>query len=585
MKMKNLKIAAMLLATAALFTGCDLLEQVGSTPEVSITALSDTFDAQGEAVVKVSLSSYALEEVTVALSASGESAAAVTMEKAVKIGVASKSETVTVKIDLAQAKAGSVITVAIQSATGANVGSNKEVAISVPSGDYNGGEGGEDTKASISISADDEFTNNTATLNLKLSAAVSEDVTVELEVIPDGQFSVIPEAALTFDNPVTIKAGETAASVTLTVDPSALPFGDHYAVIGIKSAGSLTVKNASVQILLTKPLAAVEQTDWSISYLGRMTDESDGSIIEVISVLGWSGKFYDVAVFRASGIEGASVEDIMEYRDASFLQKYLGTYTIDQILSNQNGEFAYNRFSPDVYVALLIDYDEYGNLTGKYAKLEFEVPQEEASDAFSANVGAFELQVSADSTAIVAMVPNDVNHSYALYFNECFFGEFAEVEWDAQADSLTFCAQYLESYNDDDYGKIDCYFWGVYNNGTELRPIRGEGYEICTAVKDADGKFVFSPCSVTVSTGESIELAGFCFYGYISSGDYAGYYLTYRNTDPLLTPFSMKWVGTIDEYFPDDEEEAPQAIESRSARKLMKRFPGEVVLHKEFLSI
>lgn len=577
MIMKNLKIAAALLACTALLEGCDMLEKVGSTPSVSISALTDTFDAQGEAVVQVALSSYALEDVTVVLAATGDAAAAVTMDKAVKIPVASKSQNVTVKLDLAQIKAESKITVAIQSATGATVGTPKEVVLTAKA------DGASQTEsATISISADDEFVDNKANLNLVLSNAVSSDVTVELEVIPDGDFSVIPAAALTFDNPVTIKAGETSAKVTVTVDPAELPFGEHYAVIGIKNAGSVTVKSASVVILLSTPLVATEQTDWTISYDGRSTEE-DGTVTELITVSGWSGKYYDLAVFYASVLEGEkAMEDILLYRDANYLQKYLGTYTIDQILDNENGTFKYNRFSPDAYVAILIDYDEYGNLTGKYAKLVFEVAQEEATDIYAANVGAYELTVSADSTLVVAMIENDVNHDYAIYFNEGFFGELATVDWDAQADSLIFCSQYLESYEDEDYGNIDCYFWGVYQNGEKYSPISGTGYPICTAKKDADGKFVFTPSSVTVSSGESIELAGFCFYGYITSGQYQGYYLTYTGINPLLTPFTMTRVGTVDEYFGGSSEE-PAAIQRKYSR--LNRFKGAWLATNEFLSL
>lgn len=577
--MKNLKIAAVLMVSAALFVGCDVIEKAGSGPSVSITALIDTFDAQGEAVVQVALSSYALEDVTAVLSASGDVASAVTMEKAVKIPIGSKTGNVTVKIDLSQVTADSSIKIAITSATGATVGSPSEATIAVKAGAV------KEDPAVLSIEADEEFAEDaTATVTLKLNKAVKEDVSVELEVLSSEDYVTVDAQALSFQNPVTIAAGQTSAAVKVTLNPELLPTGDNYACIAMKSVtGNATLaKTTEVQILYTKSLTAVEMKDWTITYDGRSQD-TDGSVVELITINGWSGDYYDIAVFYASAVGDTPVVTLMQERDANYYKKYIEKYTIDQILMSKTGTVKYNRFAPDSYIAFIFDYDSKGNLTGKYAKLAFEVPQEEATDLYAENIGAYELTVSADSTLVVAMIDNDVNHSYSVYFNTGFFGEFASMDWDAAADSLVFASQYLESYEDSDYGNIDCYFWGCYEEEGKLHPIRGTGYPICTAKKDADGKFVFNASSVTVSSGEVIPLVGFCFYGYITSGEYQGYYLTYNNTDPLRIPFTMKKVGTIEEYFGGNSNEA-KAIERKSIMKL-KRFHGAFLAGCEYLSV
>lgn len=367
MIMKNLKIAAALLVSAAMFAGCDLLENVGSAPEVSLTALSE-FDAQGEAVVQVVLSTYALEEVSVVLAASGDAAAAVTMEKAVKIAVGSKTQNVTVKLDQDKVTADSVLKISITSATGATVGSAKEVSLAVTA------TAKPEDPATLTIAADDEFAEDaTAKLTLKLNKALAEDVSVELQVLSSEDFLAIPAEALAFENPVVIKAGQTTAEVKVTLDASALPTGDSYAYIAIKGfQGNANLgQNKEVLIAFVKQIVAKVRNDWSIVYNGYQ--EAEGYDAVGINVSSENDTYY-IAVYGAGAVAESfdSVTEYLQWYENSNVAPYLGTEDAETVYTG-NMTARYQRLNPDSYEVFIIGCNEQGHVTGDYATLTFTV--------------------------------------------------------------------------------------------------------------------------------------------------------------------------------------------------------------------
>ena len=396
MKMKNLKIAAALLACTALFAGCDLLENVASTPTVSLTALSDSFDAQGEASVSVVLSSYALEEVTVSLAVSGDLAAAVTLEKVVKIGVASKSKPVAVKIDLDQVKADSNVTIAIQSAVGATVGTPKEVSIAVKAPEAKPVE----EPGVVSLTADEQFAaDGTAKINVKLDKALEADVAVELEVKSADDYATIPAAALQFASPVTIAAGQTAAEVTVTVDPAELPVGDNYALIAVKAVtgNAAPAKNAEVQILYTKELVPTLREDWIIEYCGNyeyVVDESTSYTYDLIGFtgLGEQAFIFDYYTAGTLAYNNMTPADYVLAMNNSINSKIAAGATPQDLYVVTPTEDPYglffNLFTPGEYEAILLACNADGSLTGEYAFANFEVVDpEEATPEYEAWIG------------------------------------------------------------------------------------------------------------------------------------------------------------------------------------------------------
>lgn len=100
----------------------------------------------------------------------------------------------------------------------------------------------------VSISADQAFADdNTATLTLTLSAAAAEDVKVTLAKAEakDG----ITELTADYTKNVTIKKGETTATVTVTAETRGLEAGEYQAGIKIASAtGAEVAENAVVYI-------------------------------------------------------------------------------------------------------------------------------------------------------------------------------------------------------------------------------------------------------------------------------------------------------------------------------------------------
>ena len=382
MKMKNLKIAAALLACTALFAGCDIIESVGTTPTVTLTALSDSFDAQGEANISVVLSSLALEEVTVSLAVSGDAATAVTMDKIVKIGLGSKSQPLTVKVDLAQIKSDSSVTIAIQSAVGATVGAPKEVTFAVKAAAV-----AEDPGV-VSISADDEFAaDGTANVTLKLNKALAQDVTVELQVNSADDYVTVPAEALTFTNPVVIKAGETTATVKVTLNPDVLPTGDNYALIGIKNVtgNASAAKDAEVLIVYVKAIVANLRSDWSVVYGGYNPEGYDAIDINVAS----DTQTYYLTIYYGGTID-ANFESITEYLqwfESTQIAPYIGTDDATQF-STGSRTAKFNRLDPETYEVYIIGCNADGHVNGDYAALTFEVkPTDEMLAAVESFLG------------------------------------------------------------------------------------------------------------------------------------------------------------------------------------------------------
>lgn len=499
--MKNLKIAAALLVSAAMFAGCDLLENVGSAPEVSLTALSE-FDAQGEAVVQVVLSTYALEEVSVVLAASGDAAAAVTMEKAVKIAVGSKTQNVTVKLDQDKVTADSVLKISITSATGATVGSAKEVSFEVKALEK------PEDPGTVSIESDDEFTEGAANITIKLNKALKEDVTVELEVKTSSEFASIPAAALAFDNPVTIKAGQTSAVVSVAVNPDDLPNGDNYAIIAIKNVtgNAAAAETAEVQILYTKAMVPVLREDWIIEYAGNYeyaTSDTTSVLYDLIMFEGLNGQTFYFDYYSAGTLEYNEMtpsdyvlykaEKIAEQIAAGKTAKDLGVITP----TNEPYGLLYYLFDPDEYEAILIACDADGNVTGDYAYTTFEVVDPEvATDEYNAWIGAWNI---GENTFYVLKKWN--NKSFTVYGFDTDYSMEVPAYYDVDGDFLYFEGDYV-----DESSKYEFYFLGITEDSYLAWGDPNQNYRVAT-ISNTDGVYNFEgvPYVVTYNDGTTAD--------------------------------------------------------------------------------
>lgn len=91
----------------------------------------------------------------------------------------------------------------------------------------------EETKPTLTISADNAFTDNAANVTLTLSEAASKNVTVALKL---DESSTLADANLTFSKSASIKKGETKAQVEVKFDAKDLAAGDYTAVIALDNA-------------------------------------------------------------------------------------------------------------------------------------------------------------------------------------------------------------------------------------------------------------------------------------------------------------------------------------------------------------
>ena len=399
MKMKSLSIVGAIAAALTLSAGCDMLGGLGDTPTVTITAGADTFDDAGDASVVLALSSYAIEDVTVNLAVSGEAATAVTMEKTISFGIGAKSKVVPVKLDVSAVSGKGSITITINSANGATVGTPREATISY---EIEGNTPAETPSISIA-EASETFSNNVATVIVALSEATAADVTAKLSVVvkEDVTYAQIPAVALTFDSNVTIAAGATSAVVNVTLDPTSLPNGDSFLYLGLSEPSENAKLGSSVEacIYYTKELVPTLREDWIIEYGGNYdypVSETETVLLDLIVLSGLGEQPFLFNYYSAGTLayNNLTPDDYVAYMAKSIANAIANGATaedLDVIIPDDDPfGILVNLLDPQEYEVIVLGCNEDGSLTGEYAYATFEVEDpEEATPEYEAWIGVW----------------------------------------------------------------------------------------------------------------------------------------------------------------------------------------------------
>ena len=570
------------LCAVCLFAACNKEKEV--SVNVSINATSPSF-VDGKVDLIVSLSGKSASAVSATIAVSGNiPETALTLDKKVNIAAGGTTATIPVTVNADALEAGDYEAVfSIASVTGGEVNSSKssckvslkvEAVVIIPD---------------VFIQSNSEsFTDGKATMKLALSQAAAEDIAVTFSFVSEYEgYSVIGSDALTFDNPVTIPAGSVTKDVEITLDESKLEVGDNVAGIvidKIEGPGKKASTKQTAWIFAVGALKAEEVTTWKLSYAGR-DKATNGKVYDWILVEGWTGDYYDVSVFEEGTLASVNgdVTVVMQYMYDNYVGKYLGQYTIDQLLRSQATYCNFSILDPGNYEVYLVDYTKAGAMTGKYAMATITVEEEEATDEFNAILGVYNLTSSGYHAEYnngwtypnsdvnmenVYIYPNVNNLSYVVYFPEWsassqkYFYYPAVFDWDSETGALSAVPQKLDEWTDSDYGQVDDWQYGYVLDEGKTWSVTGS-YTIMQSEGLKDGVIVCNAGpAIELQGGGTYDILGLHLGGNLVEYDQGQYSYTY-----MQIPFPATFTRVSD--LPADEEEETASV--LSVRKVTRR--------------
>lgn len=368
MKVSFFKLVVLTLGAAAMIAACQ--PQKGNDVSVSLGASSASF-TDGKVDLTVTLSGKSTSAVSASITTAGSlPSSALTFNNKVSIAAGETSATVPVTVDASSLPGGSYEAVfTIASVTGGELNSAKaSVTVTLQVSE---------SKSVVSISSSDtEFGDNgKAKITLALDKAASSDITVNLELLNDPEFEMIPAEAISFSNPVTIAAGSTQKEVEFTLDKTKLTKGvTSYAIVSIKSVSEnaeLDARKNQAVISATVSIVANLRSDWSVRYGGDM--EYEGGTYSAIIPAGTGSDSYYIQVYTKGAVAQAfaSVTEYLLDLENQVIAT-LGTADAEQIKSGEHA-WLYDRFYLGEYEVWLIGCTASGHITGDYTKAEFTI--------------------------------------------------------------------------------------------------------------------------------------------------------------------------------------------------------------------
>lgn len=486
MKNNIFKAVFAVLAAAAVLVGCTA-KQTPSAPKATLTA--DASFVNGSANLTVALSEASSSEVTVTLAVSGTLPEAnLTWNPVVKIAAGSKQASVPVTAKADGLEAGTYAAkFSIKAASGAEVGSPAEASVNLTVEAKP-----EEVVPEVSISKyDDAFTDGKATITLALSAAASADVKVNFALgteVEEG--SVIAADALTFENPATIKAGETSKVVEISLDLAKIAAGTNWAIISIENAEGATVGKKNIAYIEAEgSLQVILMEDWKVEYYGHYDYTfQDGSVRTFDAILfsgmGRTPFVYDIYSAGTLEYNKMTPVDYVKYKYDRCNTLIGQGYTADDlgvIVPEEEDGYGdlITLLDPGDYELVMMGCTEGGVITGGYTYYTFTVEDpNEASDAYLAWIGKW--TIGADTYYID---PKWNNESFNIYGFDPDFDFPATLIYDAENDLIKFCYS-EEQYNSSMYllfmglqmeGENGYLVWGDEDNDDMFALMKKDG--------------------------------------------------------------------------------------------------------------
>ena len=415
-----------------------------------------------------------------------------------------------------------------------------------------------------------------ATFTVSLDMYSEEDCTVRIAQcdfdIPG--YTNVPAMAFTFDKEIVIKAGETEATGTVSIDLDALyDTGRYVGGLEIKSFSSETPEKFDVSTEYYYSGAAYnfvapkKNREWSLNYQGHVTVE--GNTYELFFV-DEVGGYFDYFITSADQEEKNSFiyPDLIYEENLYIRQSMAEGKTLDKICYSDFEGGAYvaakKRQKPGDYKLWILGVSDQGVCTGEYSTLEFTVePEPDPTDAYKAWLGDWILGSTAtdEKPIVVTISAKDVNQSYYIDGLEGLDTKQYGISATAYFEdgTITIYPQTLGTWTHSTYGPATDVLAGLIVEGGKTYFVDSGENPVAYGVIGSDGTAVLTPGSWMDSEGTLYGIVGLKYYWVVEAG--AGSY------SKGMTPLP-------DTLIPVKPEPNPSSFES-------KKFNGTFFFHNQ----
>ena len=408
-----------------------------------------------------------------------------------------------------------------------------------------------------SVEVSDISYDGEGTVSVKLDVPAEYEGTATLKVSADSE---IPADAITFEKTLKIEKDKDSASTDFQIDIESLTESGPFDVV-------FEIESISDQFEASEPgsgefefVLPTAVPDWKIEYMG--TFATDDGEVQAFNITGTEGVYYDL--YRTP--KDAHAEDnylspwFLEDRDDLDLMKYIPRYTMEflakyGLIYANEGVQAMKAKDPGEYDIWLIELDETANVTGRYAKLTYEVVEETVDENYERWLGQW--TIGSDDDAVTITISQKVG-------NESFFIDGLEGV-DTQKNELSVTAVYdattggfyipAQTFGtwDSDYGEAtDCLYGQIMMND-KVYFVDGD-YPITNVFMNPDGTATMTAGSVEIEDEEAgstlYSLVGMKYYWVVSAG--AGAY----SAGNTALPNTLVKVEADEE----EEEAAPASV-------------------------
>ena len=263
----------------------------------------------------------------------------------------------------------------------------------------------------------------------------------------------------------------------------------------------------------------IKRSDWSVQYLGRedrVYGDGTTAVLEKFQ-LNCSGAVnlfpLIISPDDLKNVYQNDLRDFFDYevgllQDDAKANPYTPLSELGVYSSNQSTVY-FNRHMHGTWLLYVPELDGKLNLTGQYAEYEFNIPEEEPSEAFKRWYGSYHVT---DGYTAFDITVSDADANYLYYIDYWETGQGVAQQMDGERDwiyarfdggKLIFYAQFLQS---EDYNGIivDEVFAGTWKTSSSSMELDWEGvdYEdpVAYTVEEGD-KVKLQPSTVTLDNG------------------------------------------------------------------------------------
>lgn len=419
-----------------------------------------------------------------------------------------------------------------------------------------------------------------ATFTVSLDMYSEEDCTVRIAQcdfdIPG--YTNVPAMAFTFDKEIVIKAGETEATGTVSIDLDALyDTGRYVGGLEIKSVSSETPEKFDVSTEYYYSGAAYnfvapkKNREWSIKYYGTQIIQDTPREVFVVSGV---GGYLDYMISDSDQEEVNSfIYPNIFVEENEYLASYIKAgYTIDKLCpSDVEKGYAVvtaKKRAPGTYKIWIVAVSDQGICTGEYSTLEFTVEEEpEPTDAYKAWIGQWTVGSTAEDEkpVVIEISQNVVNESYYIDYLEGYntvknaMSATANFEADG---SISIYAQVVGTWTHSSLGPATDILAGqIVYQGKEYF-VMDDTAPVATGVIGADGVARLSAGTFTNDDGSIYSIMGLKYYVVFDSATYA--YTDYN------TPLPNTLLPVVPNPVPEGVKNVPAQIPFRAVQEHAK---------------